>query len=95
MKVTVDSNLRIQNSFEPPIQMELALDKNALQDVLQTLSEMVPCLSLIDQGGMGEDLRHLYLNGRSHFSFSEGLKKKINEGDTILVEAYLEPIDGH
>jgi hypothetical protein len=43
---------------------------------------------------MGDDLRHLYLNGESHFSFPEGLKRKINEGDTVLVEVYMDPLAG-
>ena len=51
-------------------------------------------MKFIEDGEMGEDLRYVYLNGESHFSFSEGLKKKINEGDTILVKAYMEPLAG-
>ena len=43
---------------------------------------------------MGDDLHHLYLNGENHFSFSEGLKKKVNEGDTVRVEAYMDPLAG-
>ena len=95
MKINIDSNLSIRNSFEPPLQLELEGSDPGLQDVLQKLTDMNPLLKLIDQGEMGEDLHHLYLNGQSHFSFAEGLKKKIRDGDTILVEAYLEPIDGH
>ncbi|BBO91832.1 hypothetical protein [Desulfosarcina ovata] len=95
MKITVDSNLRIRNSFEPPLQLELEGREQGLQDVLQKLTDMHPPLKFIDQGEMGDDLHHLYLNGESHFSFSEGLKKKIKDGDTIRVEAYLEPLDGH
>ena len=53
-----------------------------------------PYLKFIERGEMGDDLRHLYLNGESHFSFPEGLKKKIHEGDTVLVEAYMDPLAG-
>ena len=28
------------------------------------------------------------------FHLPEGLKKKINEGDTVLVEAYMDPLAG-
>ena len=95
MKIKVDSNLRIENTFEPPLEMELEVGENVLKDVLQKLSDMYPALKFIERGEMGDDLRYLYLNGKSHFSFSEGLNKKIKEGDTILVEAYMEPLDGH
>ncbi|GAB6908347.1 hypothetical protein DESC_780445 [Desulfosarcina cetonica] len=95
MKITIDSNFRIQNSFEPPLQLELEGSEQGLQDILQKLTDMHPPLKFIEHGEMGDDLHHLYLNGESHFSFSEGLKTKIKDGDTILVEAYLEPLDGH
>ena len=95
INVKVNSNLRIENTFEPPLEMGLKVGENSLKDVLQKLSDMCPPLKFIERGEMGDDLRYLYLNGESHFSFSEGLKKKIDDGDTILVEAYMEPLDGH
>ncbi len=94
IKVKVDSNLRIKNVFEPPLQMDLKDGENTLKDVLQKLSAMYPYLKFIERGEMGDDLRHLYLNGESHFSFPEGLKKKIKEGDTVLVEVYMDPLAG-
>ncbi|MDR3568986.1 MAG: hypothetical protein P4L43_13235 [Syntrophobacteraceae bacterium] len=95
MKIRVDSNLRIENIFQPPLEMVLDGANNRLSDVLEKLCDMCPPLKFIEEGEMGEDLRYLYLNGESHFSFSEGLGKKINEGDIVLVEAYMEPRDGH
>ena len=94
IKVKVDSNLRIKNVFEPPLQMDLQEGENTLKDVLQKLSVKYPYLKFIERGEMGDDLRHLYLNGKSHFSLPEGLKKKIHEGDTVLVEAYMDPLAG-
>jgi hypothetical protein len=94
IKVKVDSNLRIKNVFEPPLQMDLLEGENTLKDVLQQLSGRYPYLKFFERGEMGDDLRHLYLNGVSHFSFAEGLKRKINEGDTVLVEAYMDPLAG-
>jgi molybdopterin converting factor small subunit len=96
MKITVriDSNLQIKNIFEPPLQMDLQDGENTLMDVLKKLSGMYPYLKFIEREEMGDDLRHLYLNGVSHFTFPEGLKKKINEGDTVLVEAYMDPLAG-
>ncbi len=55
---------------------------------------MYPYLKFINQGEMGDDLRQLFLNGKIHFSFSEGLQKKINDGDPALMEAYLNPLAG-
>ncbi len=96
MKITVrvDSNLRIKNVFEPPLKIELKGEGNTLKDVLGKLSEMYPYLRFIEKGEMGDDLRSLYLNGEDHFSFSEGLNKKVAEGDTVRVEAYMDPLAG-
>lgn len=94
VKVMVDSNLRIKNVFEPPLEIELRPDASTLQDVLERLYEMYPYLKFIDNGEMGDDLRNLFLNGKSHFSFSKGLKKEIKDGDTVHVEAYMDPLAG-
>jgi len=94
IKVKVDSNLKIKNVFEPPMEVELKDDEHTLKDVLGKLAEKYPYLRFIEKGEMGDDLRHLYVNGQSHFSFSEGLKKELTEGDTVLVEAYMDPLAG-
>ena len=94
VKVNVDSNLQIKNVFEPPLEIELDDGENTLKDFLQKLSGMYPYLKFINQGEMGDDLRQIFLNGENNFSFSEGLQKKINDGDTVLVEAYLDPLAG-
>ncbi|MBW2334761.1 MAG: MoaD/ThiS family protein [Deltaproteobacteria bacterium] len=94
VKVNVDSNLQIKNVFEPPLEIELSNGENTLKDLLKKLSAMYPYLKFINQGEMGDDLRHIFVNGENHFSFSEGLQKKINDGDTVLVEAYLDPLAG-
>lgn len=94
IKVKVDSNLKIKNVFEPPLELELKDDEHTLKDVLGKLAEKYPYLRFIEKGEMGDDLRHLYVNGESHFSFSEGLKKELTEGDTVLVEAYMDPLAG-
>ena len=94
VKVKVESNLRIKNVFEPPLDLELQIDQNTLRDVLEKLSAMYPHLRFFEKGEMGDDLRHLYLNGKNHLAFSEGLKKKIREGDTVMLEAYMEPLAG-
>ena len=93
-KVIIDSNLCIKNAFEPPVEVELLDEENTLRDVLTKISDMCPEMRFVEKGKMGDDLRYLYLNGKSHFSFSEGLRKKIEEGDTIFVEAYMEPLAG-
>lgn len=94
IKVRVDSNLRIKNVFEPPLDVELKDNENTLKDVLGKLAEKYPYLRFVEKGEMGDDLHHLYLNGENHFSFPEGLKKKVNEGDTVRVEAYMDPLAG-
>ena len=94
INVKINSNLRIKNVFEPPLAMELEVGGNTLQDVLQKLTELYHPLQFIEKGEMGDDLCNIYLNGESHFSFSEGLKREIKAGDTIMVEAYMDPLAG-
>lgn len=94
IRVKVDSNLRIKNVFEPPLELEMGQDENTLKDVLGKLSEQYPYLRFLEKGEMGDDLHHLYLNGESHFSFPEGLNRKITEGDTVRVDAYMDPLAG-
>ena len=94
VKVKIESNLRIKNVFETPLEIEVSEDQNTLRDVLQKLSHRFPYLSFVDKGEMGDDLREVFLNGESHFSFSEGLQKRIVDGDTVRVEAYMEPLAG-
>jgi len=94
IRVKVDSNLRIKNVFEPPLELEMSQDENTLKDVLGKLSERYPYLRFLEKGEMGDDLHHLYLNGESHFLFPEGLNRKITEGDTVRVDAYMDPLAG-
>jgi len=94
IRVKVDSNLRIKNVFEPPLELEMKEDENTLKDVLGKLSEQYPYLRFLEKGEMGDDLHHLYLNGENHFSFPEGLNRKISEGDTVRVDAYMDPLAG-
>jgi hypothetical protein len=92
--VKVDSNLRIPNVFEPPFMVELDQEGATLRDVLHKLSDMYPYLKFMERGEMGDDVRYVYLNGKSHFSFPEGLNREISEGETVLVEAYMDPLAG-
>ena len=95
VKIKIESNLKIKNIFETPLEIELSEDQATLKDVLQIVSKRFPPnLRFIEKGEMGDDLRQVYLNGQSHFSFSEGLQKKISDGDTVHVEAYMEPLAG-
>ena len=96
MKVTVkvDSNLKIKNMFEPPLEIELSDGERTLKDLLQKLSSMYPYWKFVHQGEMGDDLRYVFINGESHFSFAEGFRKKVNDGDTVLVEAYMDFLAG-
>lgn len=92
--VTVDSNLRIRDVFEPPMQMELPEGEETLKDLLLRLSARCRHLKFLEQGEMGDDLRHVYVNGKSHFRLPEGLNRKLSEGDTVRVEAYMDPLAG-
>jgi len=94
IKVKIDSNVRKKSALEPPMEIELKGCENTLEDVLEKLSDMYPDLKLIENGEMGDDLGQLFLNGEGHFSFSEGLKKKISEGDTVQAEVYIDVLAG-
>lgn len=93
-RVTVDANLRIKNVFEPPLEIELRDDEHTLQDVLHRLAGMYPFLKFVEKGQIGDDIRHVFLNGTNHLSFSKGLKREVQDGDTIRVEAYMDPLAG-
>jgi hypothetical protein len=91
IKVKIDSSLPLKNPLQ---EMDIPEGENSLMEVLQKLSGMYPYLRFVERGEMGDDLHHLYLNGESHFSFAEGLKRGVKEGDTVLVKAYMEPLAG-
>ena len=94
ISVTINSNIRIKGTLGPPIEIELEGSENTLEDALKKLSAMYPDLRLIENGERGDDLGLLSLNGEDYFSFPEGLKKKINDGDAVLVEVYIDVIAG-
>ncbi|MCX8111378.1 MAG: hypothetical protein N3D15_09050 [Syntrophorhabdaceae bacterium] len=94
VNVRVESNLRIKNLFEPPFYIDLGEDEADLKGLLKNLKRLYPYMRFIESDEMGDDLRHVYLNGVSHFTFPEGLNKKVKEGDTVLVEAYMDPLAG-
>ncbi|PIW01618.1 MAG: hypothetical protein COW41_02090 [Deltaproteobacteria bacterium CG17_big_fil_post_rev_8_21_14_2_50_51_6] len=94
IKVTVDSNLFIKDVFEPPVEVNIKDDEDTLRDVLQKLSDRCPYLRFTEGGEMGDGLRHVYINGKSHFQLPEGLKRRLRDGDTVRVEAYMEPLAG-
>jgi hypothetical protein len=76
------------------LKVELGQEETTLSDILQRPSTMHPHLRFIEKGEMGDDLRQVFLNGESHFSFPEGLNRKVSEGDTVRVEAYMDPLAG-
>ncbi len=80
IKVKVDSNLKIKNVFEPPLELELKDDEHTLKDVLGKLAEKYPYLRFIEKGEMGDDLRHLYVNGQSHFFLFRGIEERADRG---------------
>lgn len=94
IKVTVDSNLCIKDIFEPPVEVDMKDGEDTLKDVLQKISDRCPYLRFVEGGEMGDDLRHVYINGKSHFQLSEGLKRRLRDGDTVRLEAYMEPLAG-
>lgn len=92
--VKVESNLKIKNLFEPPFTVNLSEGEDNLLGVLKKLSRMYPFLRFTENSEMGDDIRHVYINGVSHFDLPEGLKKKVNDGDTVLIETYMDPLAG-
>jgi len=93
-KVKIESNLKIRNLFEPPFILNLDETDDDLLAVLKKLSTLYPFLRFTENSEMGDDIRHVYINGISHFDLPEGLRKKILDGDTIFVETYMDPLAG-
>lgn len=94
VNVKVESNLKVKNLFEPPFSLKLNEGENSLLGLLKKLATMYPYLRFTERGEMGDDLRHIYINGVSHFNLTEGLMKKIDDGDTVFVETYMDPLAG-
>ena len=50
IKVKVDSNLRIKNVFEPPMEVELKDEENTLKDVLGKARGKIPVPEIYRKG---------------------------------------------
>ncbi len=94
VNVKVESNIKIKNLFEPPFMLQLNDGEDNIMGLLKKLSHMYPYLRFIERGEMGDDLRHIYINGISHFNLPEGLMKRIDDGDTVFVETFMDPLAG-
>jgi len=92
--VKIESNLKIKNLFEPPFTINLDGSNDDLLGVLKKLSTLYPFLRFTENNEMGDDIRHVYINGISHFDLPEGLRKKVQDGDTVFVETYMDPLAG-
>jgi hypothetical protein len=94
INVRIDSNMRKTSTLAPPIIIDLPDDENTLEDLLIKLSGMYADLILIKNGKVDESLYRFLLNGESYTSFPEGLRKKITEGDSVLVDVYIDALAG-
>jgi hypothetical protein len=94
VSVRIESNLKKMGALGPPMEIELKKDRNTLEDVLERLSARYSDLRLLKDGKASDDLCQLLLNGESYLSFPEGLKRSVNEGDTILVDVYIDILSG-
>jgi hypothetical protein len=94
VNVKIDSNMRKTNALEPPLEIMLGEGKNTLEGVLEKLSFMYADLVLIENGKTSHNLGQLFLNGESYLTFPEGLKRNVNEGDTVLVDIYIDLVSG-
>lgn len=77
-----------------PTEIELENGRDTILDLLKRLNELFPHLKLTSNSDMGEDLRHVYVNGVSHFNLPSGLKTRLNQSDVVHVEIFMEPLAG-
>jgi molybdopterin converting factor small subunit len=94
VSVQIDLNLRKKETTGQPVVVELKEGDNTLADVLRRLSSMYSDLRLIEDGNTSDDICGLHLNGESYSSFPEGLKTRVNEGDVILLDIYVDLMSG-
>lgn len=94
IKVDISTNLISCGGTVIPAQIELEDEKNTILNLLQKLNERFPHLKLLNNGEMGEDLRYVYVNGRSHFELPDGLNTKLNDSDSVHIEIFMEPLAG-
>ena len=94
MKVIVESNLTIQNIFEPPIEFYIDDEAVTLRDLLEKVSNTCTTIQLLRDGELGDDLRNISVNGKEYFSLPNGLRTILKDGDTVNLEIYMEPLGG-
>ncbi len=95
MRVLVDSNITVKNIFEPPVELNFKEDRaTTLKDVLLEIGKQCSVVQLVRDGGLGEDVRNIFLNGTDYFSLPNRLATLLNEGDKVEIEIYMEPLGG-
>ena len=95
MKVMIDSNLKISNKFEPPLELSFESDSITLKNVLERLSNMCGSFEFVkSDGGLGRHIDVLFVNGKSCFSIERGLGTSLAEGDKVMVEISPEVLGG-
>jgi hypothetical protein len=86
MNVIVESNLCIQNRFEPPLSLELP-ESSRIKDILLYLSgRHIPMNLITPACALNEDIDAMSINGEDFFRLKQGLDTPLNDGDRIQLQ---------
>lgn len=95
VKIIVESNLTVRNILEPPLTLRYEGEIVTIKDVLKTLAKKCSSVEFLNkEGKLGEDLKEIFVNGKSFFTLTGGLNVCLKEGDNVRIEVAINPIGG-
>lgn len=95
MKIIITSNVKIAGVFEPPIELDFETRDITVVEVLRRLSETCGAIEFLRKdGGMGNDIQELFVNGKSVFGIEKGIESKLANGDGVFLLLTLQLLGG-
>ena len=95
MEITVESNLRIQGMFEPPINLTFDGSHISLLDVLTSLQKMCKSIELVNKNNeLGDDIDEVFVNEKRHFVSRMPAGCILSDGDRVKIEIGFAPLGG-
>jgi hypothetical protein len=94
LRLKIDSNIRVANRFEPPIEVEFDGEDVTAGQLLKYLDDKMEFIAFSKRGEMGEDVKHVHINGDDLFRMPRGLSTPLKDGDRVRVDIFMEPLAG-
>jgi len=94
MKITVNSNLIIKNTFEPPITIQFKEAEASLGDLIRKLGDICYTIEFLYGTELGNDVNVLTVNNINFLMLPQGLETPLKNGDVIYVDILMDSISG-